>query len=53
MNVVRGGDTPAVIEKTYLPNEWGCPRVMKEIVCEDIDLSKFSFLSKKVSDAQD
>lgn len=53
MNTVRGGDTPSIVEKTYLSNQFGCPKVMQEIVCEDIDLSGFSFLSKKVSDAKD
>ena len=53
MRTVRGGDTPSIVEKTYLPNQFGCPKVMQEIVCEDIDFSGFSFLSKKVSDAKD
>lgn len=53
MRTVRGGDIPTIIEKTYLPDQFGCPKVMQEIVCDDVDLSIFSFLSKKVSDAKD
>ena len=53
MRTVRGGDTPTIVKKTYLPNEFGCPRVMQEIPCEEIDLSSFSSLAKKVADAKD
>lgn len=40
MRTVRGGDTPTIVEKTYLPNQWGCPKVVQEIVCEDINFAE-------------
>lgn len=42
MRTIRGGDTPIIREKQYLPNEFGCPKIMEEIVCEDIDFSKIA-----------
>jgi len=47
-------EQPSIHEKRYLPNEFGCPKVMQETVCDEVDLSNSDFpWTRKVTDAKD
>ena len=47
-------EEPSIHQKRYLTNEFGCPKVMQETVCEEVDLSQSDFLwTREVVDAKD